>query len=80
MFVFLVASLLIVTPLAWLSHPELWRGGPRGCSCPGIDGGLSSDADPADYCHCRHHGGPLAAVLSAVERHRQADHATADHL
>ncbi len=42
MFVFLVASLLIV-PLAWLSHPD---GGAvvRGMFVPGIDGGLSSDA------------------------------------
>lgn len=42
MFVFLVASLLII-PLAWLSHPD---GGEvvRGMFVPGIKGGLSSEA------------------------------------
>jgi Mn2+/Fe2+ NRAMP family transporter len=42
MFVFLVASLLIV-PLAWLSHPD---GGEvaRGLFVPSVNGGLSSDA------------------------------------
>jgi Mn2+/Fe2+ NRAMP family transporter len=41
---------------------------------------LLFDRHPADHRHRRHHRRPVAAVFPAVERHRQAHHASLDAL
>ncbi len=53
---------------------------PQDTFVPGIHGGASSTRGAADHRDRRHDGGAVAAVLSAVEHHRQADHAALDQL
>ncbi len=73
MFVFVFANLLVV-PLFFMSHPSL-RPIAHDFFVPGIAGRRQLDLGAADHRDRRHDGRALAAVLPAVEHHRQADHA-----
>ena len=46
-------------------------------SCPGCSGGFDSTSVLLVIAIVGHHGGPVAALLPAVQHHRQADHAQA---
>ena len=72
MLLFVVANFLVI-PLAVFSHP---RAGPvvHGLFVPGISRRCQLDVRPAHHRHRGHDGGPVAAVLPAVQHRRQADH------
>jgi len=78
MFVFVFANLLVV-PLFFMAHPRIGR-----CRAAlrhsGHPGRRELYVDPADHRHGRHDRRPVAAVLSAVQHHRQADHPAVDQL
>ena len=78
MFVFVVANFLVI-PLLLMAHPDAGTIAhePRRARDP-RRGEL--DVGAADHRDRRHHGRAVAAVLPAVEHHRQADHAALDQL
>ena len=78
MFVFVFANLLVI-PLFFMAHPHA---GPivHDFVRPGDPGRRQLDLGAADHRDRRHDGRALAAVLPAVEHHRQADHAALDQL
>ncbi len=78
MFVFVFANLLVI-PLFFLSHPHYGTDRAR-LRNTRHRRGRELDLGAADHRHGRDHGRPLAAVLPAVEHHRQADHADVDQL
>ena len=72
MLLFVVANFLVI-PLAVFSHPHARPGRAR----PGRARDrrrCQLDVGPAHHRHRGHDGGPLAAVLPAVQHRRQADH------
>ena len=78
LFAFIAVS-LILFPLALTSDPQL--GADRlPLRRPRRPGRLHLDRGAADHRDRRHHGRALAAVLPAVQRHRQADHAAVHRL
>jgi len=77
MFVFIFANFLVI-PLAIFSHPSGLGPSPRASSSRASTP-VKLDVDPV-VMHRRHHGGPMATFLPAVEHHRQAHHAALDQL
>ena len=73
MFAFIAVSLILV-PLAFLSDPHWGQIGYH-FVVPGVQGGVTLRRGAAHHRDRRHHRRALAAVLPAVQRHRQADHA-----
>ena len=73
MFVFLFASLLVF-PLVVLSHPDPGAA-LTGLRPPERPGRLHLERGAADHRHRRHDRRTVAALLPAVQRHRQAHHA-----
>ena len=78
MLVFVVANFLVI-PLVIFAHPHLGSV-VKGMVVPGIQGGVELDLRAADHRHRGHHRRAVAAVLPAVEHHRQAHHAAVDQL
>jgi Mn2+/Fe2+ NRAMP family transporter len=64
-----IASSAVLFPLAFMSH-SAYGATVRHVLVPGIQGGRDLRRDPPDHRDRRYHGGPLAAVLPAVQRHR----------
>ena len=78
MFVFIAVNFLVI-PLAFTSHPSA-SAFFDGLTPPRRAGRIHVDLGAAGHRHRRHDGGPLAAVLPAVQHRRQADHAPLDQL
>ena len=78
MFLFVFANFLVV-PLFFMAHPH-GSSIVRDFFIPGIQGGANSHLGAADHRDGRHHRRAVAAVLPAVEHHRQADHTALDQL
>ena len=74
MFAFIAVSVILV-PLAFLSRPATRAQIGYHFFVPGVQGGVSVDRGAAHHRDRRHHRRSVAAVLPAVQRHRQADHA-----
>ncbi len=72
MFIFVVVNLLVI-PLAVLAHPHAGPVAPR-LPRPRRPPRVQLDLGPARHRHRGDHRRPLAAVLPAVEHHRQGDH------
>ena len=75
MFVFVFANLLVI-PLFFMAHPHGGQRRPR-LRRPRHPGWRQLHLGAADHRDRRHDGGAVAAVLPAVEHHRQAHHARA---
>ena len=78
MYVFVVANFLVI-PLLFMVHPSVGTIA-HDTFLPSIRGGGELDGGTADHRDRRHDGRAVAAVLPAVEHHRQADHAALDQL
>ena len=78
MFVFVVTNFIAI-PLAIISHPHL-RPIVHGALTPGVEGGFNSTSMLLIIAIVGTHRRSVAAVLSAVQRDRQADHPTVDQL
>ncbi len=78
MYVFVAANFLVI-PLLVLAHPHFGEIAQH-AFVPDVRGGASSTVGAADHRDRRHHGRAVAAVLPAVEHHRQAHHAALDQL
>ncbi len=78
MFVFVFANFLVI-PLFFMAHPQLGQF-VRASRGPRHSGGRQLDRRAVDHRDGRDHGCAVAAVLPAVEHHRQADHPPLDQL
>ena len=78
MFVFVAANFLVI-PLFFMARPDAGTVAQH-FVVPAICGRRELDLGAVDHRDGRHHRRALAAVLPAVEHHRQADHAALDQL
>ena len=78
MYVFVVANFLVI-PLLVLAHPDVGDDRPARLHAR-HPGRRQLDRGAADHRDRRHDRRAVAAVLPAVEHHRQADHAALDQL
>ena len=78
MFVFIVANFLVDPPRR--PQPSLTRAFAHGFVTSGVTGGFNFTSVLLDHRHRGHDGGPLAAVLPAVQHRGQAHHPPVDQL